>query len=310
MKAVRFDQYGDVDVLAYEDVDTPVPGPGQVLVKVAATSFNPADVAIRAGYLSEMLPLTLPHTPGVDLAGTIAELGPDVSEWQAGDAVVAFLPMTEPGAAAEYVLAPADVLAAAPSAVDLAEAAAMPASGLTAWQALFEHAGLKAGQTILVNGAGGGVGGYAVQLADAAGATVTATASARSAERLRTFGADEIIDYTVTPVTQAAGDTRFDVVLNLVANSPEDAEALAGLVADGGIFVTATTPAEGDAGRGVRTARMGVRSDAAQLAELVSMVDAGGLRIDVAGRRPLAELADVHRDSQQGGLPGKVVIVP
>lgn len=309
MKAVRFDQYGDVDVLAYEDVDTPVPGPGQVLVKVAATSFNPADVAFRAGYLSEMMPLTLPHTPGVDVAGTIAELGPDVTGWKAGDAVVAFLPMTDPGAAAEYVLAPAGVLAAAPSTVDLADAAAMPASGLTAWQALFEHADLKAGQTILINGAGGGVGGYAVQLADAAGATVTATASPRSAARLRAFGADQIIDYTATPVTQAAG-TRFDVVLNLVANSPEDAEALAGLVADGGIFVTATTPAEGDAGRGVRIARMAVRSDAAQLAELVSKVDAGELRIDVAGRRPLAGLADVHRQAEQSALPGKVVIVP
>jgi NADPH:quinone reductase-like Zn-dependent oxidoreductase len=310
MKAVRFDQYGDVDVLAYEDVDTPVPGPGQVLVKVAATSFNPADVAFRAGYLSEMIPLTLPHTPGVDLAGTVAELGPGVTGWEAGDAVVAFLPMTDPGAAAEYVLAPAEVLAAGPSTVDLAAAAAMPASGLTAWQALFEHAGLKAGQTILINGAGGGVGGYAVQLAHRAGATVTATASPRSADRLRTFGADQIIDYTVTSVPEAAAGTRFDVVLNLVANSPEDAEALAGLVADGGIFVTATTPAEGDASRGVRTARMAVRSDAAQLAELATKVDAGELRIDVAGRRPLAELADVHRQAEQGALPGKVVIVP
>jgi NADPH:quinone reductase-like Zn-dependent oxidoreductase len=310
MKAVRFGQYGDVDVLAYEDVDTPVPGPGQVLVKVAATSFNPADAAIRAGYLRGMLPLSLPHTLGVDLAGTIAEVGPGVTGWKAGDAVVAFLPMTDPGADAEYALAPAGVLAAAPSAVDLADAAAMPACGLTAWQALFEHAGLKAGQAILVNGAGGGVGGYAVQLAHQAGATVTATASARSAGRIRAFGADQVIDYTVTPVTQAAAGTRFDVVLNLVANSPEDAEALAGLVADGGIFVTATTPAEGDASRGVRTARMGVRSDAAQLTELAAKVDAGELRVDVAGRRPLAEVADVHRQAEQGALPGKIVITP
>jgi NADPH:quinone reductase-like Zn-dependent oxidoreductase len=185
----------------------------------------------------------------------------------------------------------------------------MPACALTAWQALFEHAGLQAGQTILVNGAGGGVGGYAVQLAHLAGATVTATASPRSADRLRSFGADQIIDYTVTPVPQAAS-TRFDVVLNLVANSPEDAEALAGLVADGGIFVTATTPAEGDADRGVRTARMAVRSDAAQLAGLAAKVDAGELRIDVADRRPLAELADIHRQAEQGALPGKIVIVP
>jgi NADPH:quinone reductase-like Zn-dependent oxidoreductase len=309
VKAVRFEQYGDVGVLSYEDTDTPVPGPGQVLVKVAATSFNPADVAFRAGYLSEMIPLNLPHVPGVDLAGTIADVGPGVAGWKAGDAVVAFLPMTDDGAAAEYTLAPADLLAPAPSTVDLADAAALPATGLTAWQALFEHAYLTAGQTILVNGAGGGVGGYAVQLAHRAGAEVTATASARSADRLRGHGADRIIDYTAAPATETAG-TRFDVVLNLVANSPEDAVALAGLVADGGIFVTATTPATGDADRGVRTAHMAVRSDAAQLADLVARVDAGELRIDVADRRPLAELAEVHRQAEQGALPGKVVITP
>ncbi|HEX4092362.1 MAG TPA: NADP-dependent oxidoreductase [Trebonia sp.] len=309
MKAVRFDQYGDVDVLTYEDVDTPVPGPGQVLVKVAATSFNPADVAFRAGYLSEIIPLTLPHIPGVDLAGTIEAVGEGVTGWNIGDAVVAFLPMTDDGAAAEYVLAPAGLLALAPTTVDLADAAALPASGLTAWQALFEHAELTARQTILVNGAGGGVGGYAVQLARRAGATVTATASARSADRLRSRGADEIIDYTATPVLELA-DAQFDVVLNLVANSPEDAAALVGLVADGGIYVSATTPAAGDPARGVRSAQMAVRSDGAQLAELVALVDNSGLAIDVAGRRPLSELADVHRQAEQGALPGKIVITP
>jgi NADPH:quinone reductase-like Zn-dependent oxidoreductase len=309
MKAVRFDQYGDVDVLTYQDVDTPVPGQGQVLVKVAATAFNPADVAFRAGYLSEIIPLALPHIPGVDVAGTIVDLGPGVTGWKAGDAVVGFLPMTDDGAAAEYALAPTGVLALAPTTVDLADAAALPAPALTAWQALFEHAGLAARQTILINGAGGGVGGYAVQLARRAGATVTATASARSADRLRRHGADEIIDYTATPVLELA-DAQFDVVLNLVPTSPEDAAGLVGLVADGGIYVSATTPAAGDPSRDVRSAQMAVRSDGAQLAELVALVDDGGLAIDVAARRPLRELADVHRLAEQGALPGKVVVTP
>jgi NADPH:quinone reductase-like Zn-dependent oxidoreductase len=309
MKAVRFDQYGDAGVLAYQDIDTPVPGPGQVLVKVAATSFNPADAAFRAGYLSQFIPLELPHTPGVDLAGTVAALGPDVTGWKESDAVVAFLPMTDDGAAAEYALAPAAVLAAAPATVDLADAAALPATALTAWQALFEHADLKAGQTILINGAGGAVGSYAVQLAHNAGAKVTATASSRSAGRIAGYGADRVIDYTAEPVAQAAGD-RYDVVLNLVANAPEDAEALAGLVADGGVFVTATTPAQGDADRGVRVAQFAVRSDAAQLADLVARVDGGDLQVVVAARRPLSELAVVHREAERGALPGKTVIVP
>ncbi|MDF2708598.1 MAG: NADPH:quinone reductase [Nonomuraea muscovyensis] len=307
MKAVRYHRYGDSDVLTYEEADRPVPGAGQVLVRVAGTSFNPVDAAIRAGYLQQVFPLVLPHVPGIDVAGTVTELGPDVSGWNAGDAVVAFLPIHAPGAAAEFVLAPSEALAAAPRTVDLADAAALPATALTAWQALFEHAELEAGQTILINGAGGAVGGYAVQLAKRAGAAVTATASARSADRVRAYGADRIIDYTVTPVTQAAGG-RFDVVLNLVTTSADETAALVGLVSDGGVLVSTTTPASEDTARGVRTERVFTRSDAAQLAELVARVDAGELRIDVADRRPLTDLADVHDLAVTGRLAGKTVI--
>ncbi|MEV6348763.1 NADP-dependent oxidoreductase [Actinoplanes sp. NPDC051851] len=307
MKAVRFHQYGASDVLIHEDVDTPTPGPGQVLIKVAATSFNPADAAIRAGYLQAFLPLGLPHIPGVDVAGTVAGLGPDVTGWAEGDAVVGFLPLTGQGAAAEYVLAPAAILAAAPMKADLVDAAALPGAGLTAWQAVFEHAGLTSGQSILINGAGGAVGTFAVQLAYRAGAEVTATAGPRSAARLKGHGAARLIDYTTAPVVQAAG-RRYDAVLNLVPNAAEEAAALAGLVADGGVFVSATTPAPDNPGRGVRTVRMAVSSDAAQLAELVSRVDAGDLRIDVADRRPLADLAEVHRLADLGRLDGKTVI--
>ncbi|SEG95679.1 NADPH:quinone reductase [Nonomuraea solani] len=309
MKAVRFHRYGDSDVLVHEEVARPVPAAGQVLVKVAGTSFNPVDVAIRAGHLQEVFPLTLPHVPGIDVAGTVAGLGDGVTGWSAGDTVVAFLPMTADGAAAGYVAVPAEILAAAPRTVDLADAAALPATGLTAWQALFEHAGLRAGQSVLVNGAGGAVGGYAVQLAARAGAVVTATASARSADRVRGHGAGEIIDYTAAPVTEAAG-RRFDVVLNLVATTPDETAALAGLVADGGVFVSTTTPAPDDTGRAVRTVRVFARSDAAQLAGLVARVDAGDLKIDVAARRPLADLAAVHDEAVTGRLAGKTVLIP
>src|SRR5690606_26182869 len=179
--------------------------------------------------------------------------------------------------AAEYVAAPAGVLAAAPRSVDLADAAALPSVALTAWQSLFEHAALRAGQTLLINGAGGGVGGYAVQLAKRAGVTVTATAGARSRARVQAYGADHIVDYTATPLPEAVAGQRFDVVLNLVRTSPEETAALVGLVADGGAFVSTTVPAPEDTGRGVRTVQVFARSDAAQLAELVKRVDAGEL---------------------------------
>lgn len=309
MKAIRFHRYGGSDVLAYEDAPRPVPGQGQVLVTVAATSFNPLDAALRAGYLHDVFPLELPHVPGIDVAGTIAELGPGVEGWAVGDAVIAFLPINADGAAAEHVLAPAEVLAAAPTTVPLADAAALPAVGLTAWQSLFEHAGLRAGQAILVNGAGGAVGGYAVQLAASAGARVVATASPRSAERVRGDGAERVLDHTATPVTEAAGE-RFDVVLNLVATTPGDTAALTGLVADGGVLVSTTTPGPEDPTRGVRSVRVLARSDAAQLAELVTRVDEGRLAVHVADRRPLTDLAAVHDRAAAAGLPGKTVLLP
>jgi len=310
MKAVRYHSYGGSDVLVYEDADRPAAGAGQVVVKVAGTAFNPVDVAIRAGFLQQVFPVTLPHIPNFDVAGVIAEVGEGVSGWSAGDTVVAFLPMTAPGAAAEYVAAPAEVLAAAPRTVELADAAALPSAGLTAWQALFEHAEVKAGQSVLVNGAGGAVGGYFVQLAAHAGITVTATASARSIDRIRSYGAGRIVDYTATPLLHAVAGEQFDAVLNLVRTSPEETAQLVGPVADGGVFVSTTTPGPEDAGRGVRTVRMLVRSDAAQLAELVARVDAGDLQIEVAERRPLADLAAAHDQAVAGRLAGKTVLTP
>ena len=181
MKAVRFHEYGDSDVLRYEDAEQPVPGAGEVRIHVAATSFNPVDDGIRGGYLQGPFPVTLPHIPGIDVAGTVDALGEGVENVAVGDAVIGFLPMTADGAAAEYVIAPAEILAPAPTSIPLADAAALPMVGLTAWQALFDDAGLTAGQRVLINGAGGAVGGYAVQLAKRAGAHVIATASPRSA---------------------------------------------------------------------------------------------------------------------------------
>jgi NADPH:quinone reductase-like Zn-dependent oxidoreductase len=310
MKAVRYHSYGDSDVLVYEDADRPVAGAGQVVVQVAGTSFNPVDAAIRAGFLQQVFPVAFPHIPNFDVAGVIAEVGEGVSGWSVGDAVVAFLPMTAPGAAAEYVAAPAEVLAAAPRTVELADAAALPSAGLAAWQALFEHAEVKAGQSVLINGAGGAVGGYAVQFAAQAGATVTATASARSLDRIRSYRADRIVDYTATPLLQAVAGQHFDVVLNLVLTSPEETAQLVGLVADGGTFVSTTTPGPEDAGRGVRTVRVFVRSDASELAELVARIDAGVLQIEVAERRPLTDLAAVHEEAAAGRLSGKTVLTP
>jgi len=279
-----------------------------VRIDVAATSFNPVDDGIRGGYLQDPFPVTLPHIPGIDVAGTVDAVGEGVENVAVGDAVVGFLPMTADGAAAEYAIAPAEILAPAPTSIPLSDAAALPMVGLTAWQALFDDAGLAAGQRVLINGAGGAVGGYAVQLAKRAGAHVIATASPRSAERVRSAGADEVIDHTTAEVTVAE---PVDVLLNLARIAPEKLVDLAALVASGGVVVntvpTIATP--GDEARGVRTVGVFVRSDAEQLSRLTALVDSGELRIDVAERVPLTELPAVHAKASAGDVSGKVVVV-
>ncbi|MGA5759542.1 NADP-dependent oxidoreductase [Nonomuraea bangladeshensis] len=310
MKAVRFHQYGSPEVLRQEEVDQPVPGPGQVRIRVAATSFNGVDGNIRAGFMQGPIPVTLPHTPGLDVSGTVDALGEDVQGVEIGDEVVGFLPMTGTGAAAEYVLAPADILAPAPKSIPLPDAAALPVVGLTAWQALFDHAQLTSGQRILINGAGGAVGGYAVQLAKRAGAHVIATAGPRSREQVKTSGADEIIDHTTTEVDTAVKEP-VDVVLNLAPIDPERLAALLTLIRPGGVLVNTTVwmPAPSDDEHGVRGIDLFVRSDAGQLEQLAALIDSGELRVDVARHVPLAELPTVHAQAAAGELHGKVVIV-
>ena len=309
MKAVRYYEYGDPQVMRYEDAEQPRPAAGQALIQVAATSFNVVDASIRAGYLQQQFPVRFPHTPGIDVAGTVAELGEGVTGLSIGDAMIGFLPMNENGAAAEFVVAPADVLTAAPRSVPLAEAAALPAVALTAWQALFEHATLQAGQRVLINGAGGGVGGFAVQLAKGAGAFVIATASPRSTDAVRSDGADQIVDYTATTLTDAITEP-VDVVLNLVRASDQEMADLVGLVAPGGVLVTTASPARDDPARKVCAISMFVRSDAAELAAIVAKVDAGDLRIDISETYPLSDIALVHERSDAGTFRGKVLLVP
>jgi NADPH:quinone reductase-like Zn-dependent oxidoreductase len=309
MKAVRFHEYGEPDVLRYEDAEQPVPSAGEVRLRVAASAFNPVDDGIRGGYLRDVFPVTLPHTPGIEVAGTVDALGEGVTGVEVGDDVIGFLPMVAPGAAAEYAVAPAEILAPAPTSIPLADAAALPMVGLTAWQALFDDAGLTAGQRVLINGAGGAVGGYAVQLAKRAGAHVIATAGPSSTERVRSAGADEVIDHTTTEVTVAE---PVDVLLNLARITPEEMVTLVALVRPGGVVVNTvpTIPTSGDDERGVRAVGVFVRSDAEQLSRLVAMVDRGELHVDVAERVPLAQLPAVHARAAAGALSGKVIVLP
>ncbi|MGW3119491.1 NADP-dependent oxidoreductase [Streptomyces sp. NPDC001107] len=309
MKAIRYHEFGSTDVLRREEVERPVPGAGQVLVKVAATSFNPADDHTRLGLMAEMIPTPLPITPGLDVAGTVAELGDGVSGLQVGDPIIAMLPLEEHGGAAEYAVVAADLVTAAPRSITLTDAASLPLAGLAARQAVVELAGIKAGQTVLVNGAGGAVGSIAVQLAVAAGAKVTAVAGPQHADRLNGYGAENVVGPLDLDAGPAAVGGFFDAVVNHVRLAPEDAAKLTAYVADGGIVVSSAGPVPVDEARSVRTAGVFTRPDASHLADLVSRVDNGVLKLHIADRRPLEELPTVHEDESNGKLLGKTVIV-
>ncbi|QUQ63320.1 NADP-dependent oxidoreductase [Kutzneria sp. CA-103260] len=306
MKIARFHRHGDASVIRHDDVEVPRPGPDEVLLKVAATSFNPTEAALRAGLLREITPVSLPYALGWDVAGIVVATGAEVSVPAVGDHVIGWL---DGGAAAQYATAPAHLLAPAPTRIPLADAAALPLAGLTAWQAVFDHARVVEGQRVLVNGAGGGIGGFAVRLAKHAGAQVIATAGPRSADRVRRQGADHIIDYTTTAVGLAVRDP-VDTIINLVSVGRPQAEELIALVRPGGVIVSATTPIPPASDTRITATHFVTRRDTAQLAALTALVDKGVVDVEVTRSYPLAELADVHRLGEAGDLHGKVTIVP
>ncbi|WP_340681985.1 NADP-dependent oxidoreductase [Amycolatopsis coloradensis] len=299
MKAARIHQHGDPTVIRIEEVARPVPAAGEALIEVAATSFNPTEVALRSGALRDLVPVALPLTLGWDVAGTIVELGEGVRTHKVGDQVIGWID----GAAAEFAVADAAALVTAPTAVPLAGAAALPLAGLTAWQAV-ERARLVPGERLLVNGAGGGIGGFAVQLAKRAGAQVVATASPRSRQAVLRHGADLIVDYTTTSLGNAL-DGQVDVVLNLVGLDEPRSAALASLVRPGGRIVSVTNEFKAPI-----TTRVVARNDSAQLAELVTLVDSGTITVEITERHLLSALASLHRRSEAGGIRGKVVVLP
>jgi NADPH:quinone reductase-like Zn-dependent oxidoreductase len=280
-----------------QSLPVPEPAPGELLVEVRAT-------AVTAGELT--WPETWPATPCHDMSGVVATAGRGVTGWRAGEKVHGLVGFDRPGAAAEYVTVPAADLAPGPAAVDHVEAAALPLGALTAWQALHEHAQLQPGQHVLVHGGAGGVGAYAVQLAVAHGARVTATASVRDRAFVTGLGAGEVID-KAGRFEDRVGDV--DVVVD-----PVGGETLARswpVLRSGGILIAiADEPDAGHGGRAdVRGVYFVVRPDGGQLRELAALVDKQQLRPAVSVTFELGDLPAAFRAQQHGPRPpGKVVV--
>ena len=286
----------DPTSLTSQRVPVPDPGPGELLVEVRAT-------AITAGELA--WPESWPAIPCHDLSGVVAARGDGVSGRRPGDEVYGLVGFDRPGAAAEYVTAPAADLAPKPASVDHLAAAAVPLGALTAWQALHEHAGLKPGQHVLVLGGAGGVGVYAVQLAALAGARVTATASARDLAFVAGLGADDVLDYTGR-FEEHVRDV--DVVIDPVGGTTT-ARSWPVLRSGGILVAIAEEPEPGSGGRGdVRSVYFVVGPDGAQLRELARLIDHGELRPVVSAVFDLGALPEAFLARRGERAPGKVVI--
>lgn len=306
MKAIRIHDYGDIETLRYEDAPLPEPGPADVRIAVHAAAVNPVDWKIRAGYLAAMVPYQMPLTLGWDVSGVVEKVGSDVAHLSVGDAVYSRPDITRNGSYAEYVVVRADEVAARPETLSHSEAAAVPLAGLTAWQGLFEHAQLKAGERVLIHAGAGGVGSFAVQLAKWAGAHVIATASAGNEALVRSLGADEFVDYRSQRFEEVLD--RVDVVLDTIGGDTQ-ARSISLLGAGGRLISVVGNPdADALAAAGAAGGVFMVQPSSAGLTEIARLIDAGTVRVLIDSVFPLSEARAAHAKSQTGRARGKIVL--
>src|SRR6516162_9457984 len=271
MKAVVIHEYGDPEVLKYEDVPRPEPKDDQLLIRVIAAGVNPVDAMIRSGMFDKEGNRAFPMILGGDIAGVVEKVGSKVTKFKPGDPVFAYVSLDNSGGYAQYALVTEREVAAKPKSLTYVEAAAVPIAGMTAWQALVDTAKLSAGQTVLIHGGSGGVGSFAIQIAKARGAKVIATASTANQELLKQLGADVAIDYTKQNFEDMAKDV--DVVLDSIGK--DTLTRSYGVVKKGGIIVSLVArPDHRELDKhGIRGAALSVDPNANELAEIGKLID-------------------------------------
>lgn len=312
MRAMSQAAYGKPSLLQVVDVAIPAPGPEQVRVRVVAGSVNPVDWKRMGGEHRVIMPVKFPAIPGYDVSGVIDAVGSGAAAFKPGQRVHARIADAAGGGAAEYALVGLHELVAMPDGLGFADAAALPLAGMTALQALRDQARVPltgASQRVLVVGASGGVGHFAVQIARAAGATVVGVCSARNAELVRSLGAEAVVDYAKPDAY--AGQAPFDVVLDCVAG--DYGSHLPHLVA-GGVYVS-TMPSPGTIARSLFNAMSSkkvryilLKTNAPDLAILDGLYSAGKLKVVIDSRFPLEQLAAAWERSMAGRAVGKIVI--
>jgi NADPH:quinone reductase-like Zn-dependent oxidoreductase len=301
MRAVQIASFGGPDVLRVETVVRPVAGPGELLVRVHAASVNPVDTYTRAGQSGSITDAKLPYIPGFDVSGIVESVGEGVTSFRKGDAVMAMLDLRRGGGYAEYAIVKESEAAKKPKQWSHQEAAAIPLTALTAWQALFDTAKLEKGQTVLIHAGAGGVGSMAIQLAKWKGARVIATASAANHDYLRELGADVVIDYRTQKFEDVAKEV--DVVLDPIGGETQARSV--GVLKPGGTLVSIV--GLGGAARratNIKAHAILVHPDGAQLARIAELV-----KPVVSQTFPLDEVKAAHVQSESGRTRGKIVLL-
>jgi len=305
MRAIVIHSYGGPEVMKLENVARPEPAEDEVLIRVAAASINPVDVAIRKGYLEKLVG-NFPLILGMDAAGIVEKVGNKVTKYKAGDPVFAFFTLKDEGGYAEFAAAKEDELAPKPTTVSFAQAAGAGAAGATAWEALIVTANLRAGQTVLIHGGSGGVGHLAIQIAKARGAKVFATASTANQEFLRQMGADVAIDYTRTKFEDVAKDV--DVVLDTVGR--DTLERSYGVVKKGGIIVSIVDEPKSATleAHGIRGVTLRCTPKAGVLEELSKLMEAKKLAPVISQTFPMTQVVQAQDQIATGHTRGKIVL--
>ena len=302
MKAIQTKQYGSEEQMQMVEVPQPKAGKGQVVVRIAATTFNPIDLKLTSGAMKEIAPLQFPFVPGSDFCGAVESVGEGVTEFKVGDKV--FGCSATGGAFAEFIAIDTDKVAKKPQKLNDFEAASLGLVGQTALQAL-DHAGVKKGQTVLIQGAGGAVGSVAVQVAHHRGAKVIATAGAESISRLKEYGADEVIDYKKEKFEERV--KGVDVVLDAVGG--DVLQRSFGVLKPGGVLVAITQPPSEELAKkhGVKASMLQTQPSAASLRTIAELVDAGVIKPFIATVYPLSEIRNAWRDLRSEHGDGKIV---
>ncbi len=303
MRAIRVHDYGDADQLQLEQIQHPEPQAGEVLVQVYAAGVNPIDWKIRQGLRKNMLQMQFPYIPGMEIAGVVQEVGSGVTALKVGQAVYG---RTMKGAYAEYTIAAVESLGLKPQSVSFDEAATVPIGATTAWQGLFEHGKLEAGQRVLIQGAAGGVGLFAVQFARWKGAHVIATTSGANVDFVRSLGAETVVDYTTTALASVVHDV--DLAFNAVGGSTLE-ESVQVLKRGGTLVTTAGQPAaEKVQERNVHVTSIYANIDTELLQTFAHMLDEGQIQVAIEKVFPLSEASLAHELSQRGHGHGRIVL--